>query len=308
MDAMDIVVGIDGSIHAALALDWAADEAARRKSRLVVVYAASVLDGAAYSSATLNMMRADATVHGEQVLTEALTSVRAAHPDLSTTTVLRYDLPADLLIELSGPESIVVVGCRGGGRVAGALFGSVAQRVAAHATGTVVVVGDGSRGQANRRGILVGVSDSAGGRAALAFAGAEAARRGSRVTAVRAYGVVGRSRSNYSGLPGVRELEAAILGDALRRLRAEYPDIALDDELLDQDPVIALAELSRDAELLVLGCRHSADHWPSRLGPITGTVLHDNPCPVAIVGIPQPAIGQDAIPTGQPAATPGGSR
>ena len=308
MDAMEIVVGIDGSINAALALNWAADEAARRKSRLVVVYAAAVLDSAAYSSATLDMMRADATVHGEQVLTEALTSVNAAHPGLSVTTLLRYDRPTDVLLELSGPESLVVVGCRGGGRLSGALFGSVAQRVAGHAAGPVVVVGDGSQRPVRSRGILVGVSDSAGGRAALDFAAAEAAVRGSRITAVRAYGVVGRTERNFSGLPGVRDLEAAVLRGCVRHLRAEYPDTPIDEELVDQDPTVVLAELSRDAELLVLGCRHPDAHWPSRLGPITGSLLHHNPCPVVIVGLPQSATGEDTIHLGQPATIPGGSR
>jgi len=101
---MDIVVGIDGTINAALALDWAADEAVRRAARLVVVYAGAVLDSAAYSRATLDMMRADATMHGEQVLTEAVSSVIAVHPDLPVTTLLRFDPPAEVLVELSGPD------------------------------------------------------------------------------------------------------------------------------------------------------------------------------------------------------------
>ena len=307
---MDIVVGIDGSINAALALDWAADEAARRASRLVVVYASAVLDSAAYSSATLDMMRADATVHGERVLTEAVTSTRALHPGLPVTTVLRYERPADVLIEMSGPNSIVVLGSRGGNRVFGALFGSISQRVAAHATGTVVVVGAGGRGRSSSRGILVGVSDSPGGRAALDFACAEAAVRGCRITAVRAYGVFGRSRHGEicGELPGLRQDEAAVLNAVARRLKAEHPDTPVDYQLIDEEPTIALAVLARDAELLVLGCRHPDEHWPSRLGPVTGNLLHHNPCPMAIVGMAERAADQDAIRTRQPATTPGGSR
>jgi nucleotide-binding universal stress UspA family protein len=307
MRPRDIVVGIDGTINAALALDWAADEAARRTDRLVVVYAGAVLDSAAYSSATLEMMRADATVHGEQVLTEAISSVSALHPDLPVTTLLRYDRPAELLIELSGPNSMVVVGSRGGNRVSGTLFGSVGQRVAAHAVGTVVVVGDGRGGRAGSHGILVGVSDSPGGRAALEFGYAEAALRGCRLTAVRAYAGFGRSGHSFSALPGLREHEAELLSDAVNRLQHEHPGLPLDCELVDQEPTRALAALARDAELLVLGCRRPDDHWPSRLGPITGELLHSTPCPVAIVGIPQPA---DQHPTviGQPAITSGGSR
>jgi len=310
MSPMDIVVGIDGSINAALALDWAAEEAVHRSARLVVTHASAVLDSAAYSSATLDMMRTDATLHGQRVLTEAITSMNALHPRLPVTILLRYERPADVLVELSGPHSMVVLGSRGGNRVSGALFGSVAQRVAAHATGTVVVVGAGGRGRNSRKGILVGVSDSPGGRAALDFACAEAGLRGSRITAVRAYGVFGRSQHNqlYGALPGFYEHEAAVLSAAVHRLRTEHPGIPIDCELVGEEATIALATLAHDAELLVLGCRHLDDHWPSRLGPITGTLLHHSPCPVAIVGIPQAAAGHDPIRTGQPATVSGGSR
>jgi nucleotide-binding universal stress UspA family protein len=186
--------------------------------------------------------------------------------------------------------------------LSGALFGSIGQRVAAHATGTVVVVGDGRSGRDNHRGILVGVSDSPGGRAALEFGYAEAAQRGCRITAVRAYGGFGSAH-----LSALREHAATVLNDAVNRLQDEHPDSPVDYELIDEEPTRALAALAGDAELLVLGCRHPDDHWPSRLGPITGELLHSSPCPVAIVGIPRPAGHYPTI-TGQPAVTSGGLR
>lgn len=310
---VDVVLGIDGSIGAEL--EWAADEAVRLAGRLVLVHASSVVDSAAYSSETLAMMRADATGYGNRVLGEASSAVAAKHPELPVSTVLRHQRPADVLIELSGPQSIVVVGNHGGNRLSGALLGSVSQRVAAHATGTVVVVGDRlHRGRGNQpcpdKGILVGISDSTGGRAALDFACAEATRRGCRVTAVRAYGVFGRGRHGqiYAAMPGLRAHEAAVLTGAVARARAEHPELTIDARLADEEPAEALVALTRDAELLVLGCRHPDDHWPSRLGPITATVLHHAPCPVAIVGIPR-TIEPDRPVAGEPAIlTPGGSR
>ncbi|HEU5268663.1 MAG TPA: universal stress protein, partial [Jatrophihabitans sp.] len=75
-----------------------------------------------------------------------------------------------------------------------------------------------------------------------------------------------------------------------------------------EEPAESLAVLARDAELLVLGCRHPDDHWPSRLGPVTATVLHHSPCPVAIVGIPR-TVPPDHPAAGEPAAlTPGAPR
>jgi nucleotide-binding universal stress UspA family protein len=195
------------------------------------------------------------------------------------------------LIKLSGRCALVVVGSHGANRVVGALLGSVGQRVAAHATGTVVVVGTNGPLHSSQLGLLAGVSDSAGGRAALEFACAEAARRGSRITAVRAYGAFTSSRHSqlYGSLPELRAAEAAVLSQAVERMRTGYLELAIEARLIDQPPMEALARLARDAELLVLGCRHPASRWPSRLGPITATLLHHSPCPIAVVGRPEPA-------------------
>lgn len=299
MHASDVVVGVDGSISAAGALKWAADVAARRTSRLVIVYATAVVDSAAYSSATLQMMRSDAAAHGERVLKEAAMAAAGQHRQLPITTLLRHEHAADALIELSNQGALVVVGSRGATRVVGALLGSVSQRVAAHATGTVVVVGNDGPLCSDRLGILVGVSDSNAGRAALDFACAEAARRDCQVTAVRAYGGSGRS---WRGLtrrsqPGRQVAEATVLSVAVDRIRAAYPVLPIEARLIDQAPAEALATLGRDAELLVLGCRPPGGNRTSRLGPITATLLHHSPCPVALVGNPQP-------PDDEPEATP----
>lgn len=299
MYGTDIVVGIDGSISAVGALRWAADEAVRRASRLVIVYASAVVDSAAYSSASLQMMRSDAAVHGERLLTEAATVAAGQHRQLPITTLLRYEHAADALIELSSRGALVVVGSRGANRVVGTLLGSVSQRVAAHATGTVVVVGNSGPLRSSQLGILVGVSDSVGGRAALDFAGAEAAQRGCQLTVARAHGGFGRSRQ---GLP--QELnpgqDATILSEVADRMRAEYPQLAIEARLIDQAPAEALARLSRDAALLVLGCRHPTGDRGSRLGPITAGLLHSSPCPVAVVGNPRLT---PAEPEAAPAAT-----
>jgi nucleotide-binding universal stress UspA family protein len=272
------------------------------------VYASAVVDSAAYSSASLQMMRSDAAVHGERVLKEAATAATGQYRRLPITTLLRHEHASDALISLSGQAALVVVGSRGVNRVVGALLGSVSQRVAAHATGTVVVVGNSDPLRSSQLGILVGVSDSDGGRAALDFACAEAARRGCRLTAVRAHGGFGRSRQGLS-----EELhsgqDATILSEAADRMRAEYPQLAVDARLIDQVPAQALARLARDAALLVLGCRHQTGHRGSRLGPITAGLLRSSPCPVAVVGNPRLVkVEPEAAPTAAEALTSGASR
>jgi nucleotide-binding universal stress UspA family protein len=289
MNGSEIVVGVDGSISSINALKWAADQAGRCKAQLMIVYASAVVDSAAYSSATLQMMRSDAAVHGDRVLVEAVGAVRTTHPDLPVTTLLRHQRPADVLIELSSQCALVVLGSHGANRVIGTLLGSVSQRVAAHAVGTVVVVSSHGPIHGSELGILVGISDTTGGRAALDFACAEATRRGCRVTAVRAYGTFGEYRHGqlYGALPGLRATEETDLSKIITRAQAEYPTVTIDVRLLQQAPTEALAKLAADADLLVLGCRHHTGH-PSRLGPITGYLLHHSACPVAVVSHPQP--------------------
>jgi nucleotide-binding universal stress UspA family protein len=305
MDDTDVVVGIDGSISAAGALRWAADEAVRRTSRLVIMHASAVVDSAAYTSASLQMMRSDAAVHGERVLKEAAMAATGQHRRLPVTTLLRHEHAADALIALSGQGALVVVGSRGANRVVGTLLGSVSQRVAAHATGTVVVVGSKGPIQSTKLGILVGVSGSNGGRAALDFACAEAAVRACQVTAVRAYG---RSRHGLADdpQPGRRAAQARALGEAVDWMRARYPQVAVEARLINQAPAQALATLGRDAALLVLGCRNPAGHRSSRLDPIAAGLLHSSPCPVAVVGNPQPATAEpEADPAAAEALTSG---
>ncbi|HTZ45294.1 MAG TPA: universal stress protein [Jatrophihabitans sp.] len=294
IEPSDVVVGIDGSATAAHALDWAAAEAGRRGVRLVVVYANEVVDSAAYSTATLRAMQRDSLAHGSELLGHAGLTVAAKHPDLSMTTLLRQQRPSDALLDLARLADLVVVGTHGGHRLTGALLGSVSQRVAAHAVCTAVVVGSDVRQLAPRYGILAGVSDSPGGRAALRFACEEAARTGAPVTAMRAYGVFSRTAHNqlYGPLLGLRRHEADLLDGIVEWLTGEYPGVRVEPALVEENPTDALARASRSADLLVLGCRHSDDHWPSRLGPVTAALLHHSACPLAVVGVPNQQLDQ----------------
>lgn len=113
--------------------------------------------------------------------------------------------------------------------------------------------------------------------------------------AVRAYGRFGRSGHTeiYAPLPGLRARERDILQDAIARMRTEFPDVTLEPRLVDRAAVESLPLLAAGADLLVLGCHHADEHWPSRLGAISSALLHRSPCPVVVVGL-APAV---ALPT-----------
>ena len=129
-----VVVGVDGSEEAGLALTWAAEEAKLRGARLRVVHVWSYLNqaGAAFDPA-----------YGEddarRLLDGAVDALgEAGGIDIERLTV--NDLPARGLLDSAQDADLLVVGARGMGGFRGLLLGSVSQQVAQHAPCPVVIV------------------------------------------------------------------------------------------------------------------------------------------------------------------------
>ncbi|MEV4543740.1 universal stress protein [Micromonospora echinaurantiaca] len=122
-----VLVGVDGSESAELAVGYAADEAARRQAGLVLVHVAP--DG-------------DPTAPPElaDLLATAAAAVRGSHPGVAVEErVLRAAGPGQALIDASRDAALVVVGSRGRGGFTGMLLGSVSQAVVQHAHCPVLV-------------------------------------------------------------------------------------------------------------------------------------------------------------------------
>lgn len=131
-----IVVGVDGSPAATVALRWAVDEADRCAAELVVVHAWEYGYGTETSSETLrDMMRVDAALVRDAAV--ELCRERGRGP---VRGELVEGQPAQAILDLASEADLVVVGSRGRGGFRSLLFGSVAQQVAEHATCPVVVV------------------------------------------------------------------------------------------------------------------------------------------------------------------------
>jgi nucleotide-binding universal stress UspA family protein len=138
-----IVVGVDGSEGGAAALEFAASEAALRKTRLRIVSAWEV-PTAAYGGGfappidpgTWDAFRGRA----EGVAEDASAAVKKQHPSVNVEGVAVAGNPAIALLEQSADAELVVVGRRGLGGFTRLLLGSVSQQVVQHATCPVVVV------------------------------------------------------------------------------------------------------------------------------------------------------------------------
>lgn len=255
-----IVVGVDGSAGARVALLWAVDECRVRRCTLLIVHAP---DGAAAATPGEAPLRVLDEV-GERLLGAHAAAASARQPGVAVTTMLSHEPAADILVALSGDAELLVVGTHGRGGNLASILGSVSHRVAAHAHCPVAVVPE----QLTRKGgavpsrIVVGVSAGVSGRAALEFALDEAVRRDATVVAVRAQHDPGDL--------------AALIG--------RYPNVRIETALVSGEPADALLAAARDAVLVVVGCHHSDDRWSTRLGPVPSAILHRAPCPVIVVG------------------------
>ena len=134
-----IVVGTDGTDTSTAAVDWAADEARRRGLPLRIVHAfewhwhdSRYDDGSEYLDVTRSLAESIAATAYRWALERA--------PELVVETDVPLGHAVALLLEAADDAELVVLGSRGRGGFAGLLLGSVSERMATHAPGSVVVV------------------------------------------------------------------------------------------------------------------------------------------------------------------------
>jgi nucleotide-binding universal stress UspA family protein len=135
-----VVVGIDGSEGSRAALRWGAGEAAHHGVPLIAVesWEFSPLVVVTEAPVQLDDLRASVVEHLASVVAEELGDPLPEGLEVDRRVV--EGVPASTLIELSGPETLVVVGSRGRGGFTGLLLGSVSQQVVSHADGPVAVI------------------------------------------------------------------------------------------------------------------------------------------------------------------------
>ena len=271
-----LVVGVDGSEPAERALIWAADEAALHAAQLLIVHCGDVLTGKARA-------RGGVRDYSHEVLREAVATALDASDACNISTLLRSEPPANVLLELSEHARMLVVGTHGVGRIAGALLGSVAHRVAAHAHCPVVVVPEEWRAPAagEARPVAVGVSGSPSGRDALEFAFTEAERANVPLVAVRSCAEIDEVADS-----AVRHQHQALLTELVEAAWAKHPSVEVVTELSSASVYESLREAAARASLLVVGSRRADGNQFARLGPVSSRLLHNSPCPVAIIGRP----------------------
>jgi nucleotide-binding universal stress UspA family protein len=141
-----IVVGIDGTEHAAAALRWAAEEAALRQATVVAVHAWTFMpvttpadSGLVPMAWTESMDVLDASrAAAERIAGDVVRAVLGEKHDAVVKVV--EGGPATALVEAAADADLLVVGNQGRGNLASALLGSTSAEVADAAPCPVVIV------------------------------------------------------------------------------------------------------------------------------------------------------------------------
>ncbi len=137
-----IVVGIDGSSHSQVALEWAMREAELRCERLTVITVVQLSAAGWHGMVVFPSSQevvADARDAAREAAAKAAAQLGEAVP--STTTVQAVvGLAAEVLVEASQGADLLVVGSRGSGGFSRLRMGSVSSQVAHHAHCPVAIV------------------------------------------------------------------------------------------------------------------------------------------------------------------------
>jgi len=285
MNPPEIIVGVDGSAASRAAIQWAATEAVRRNSELVL---ANVYDWRVVGSRAPigGAIADDARMRAEELVESAVADARTFEPDVHVRGEAVLGSPGATLINASADADLVVVGGRGRGGFASLLLGSVGQQVATHAKGPVVVV----RGRPDIAGgapIVVGVDGTPSADHAVGAAFEQAVARGTSVVAVRAYTpndppVGSRVALRLENREQRREAEHATLVSDVAPWKDKYPDIAVECVAVDGHAPEVLIGLSYTAQLVAVGTRGHGGFAGLLLGSVGLELLHHAECPVLI--------------------------
>lgn len=275
-----IVVGIDGSDSALIALDWAAYEAAAHAWPLRLVNA--------YEETPLipTVVAKSARAVAEELLGEARQRLRShGHADLDVSTVARHGFPRRVLLRASAGARALVVGREGAGLFTELALGSTSLACATHARVPVVVVPETWRRVPHeQRVIVLGVDGSPRCQAAIEYAFTTASRWKARLVAVFA---VRRPETLLGEDPAVDSEEQArarrILTEQVAEWRAKFPDVDVTEVVAPGHPAAVIKERSADADLVVVGGRGHGVVTGMLLGSIARAVLHHVNRPVAVV-------------------------
>ncbi|MER6842114.1 universal stress protein [Streptomyces platensis] len=254
-----VVVGLDSTGNSVPAVLWGAEEAAARGLALHLLHS---WDSPSAHAPPAEAEAAGRERRGAELLRGAVDLAYTGHPGIAVTTEQVAERPADALLERGAEATMLILGSRGHGAIAGFLLGSVSLQVLGQAVCPVVTVSEDAAFP--QREIVVGVRHAGPEDEAVlefAFTAAEP----------------GRSPDGTAA--GVAEQET--FAEALLPWRARFPAVEVVPQVASGRAAPVLLAACCDAGLLVVGRRSRRS--PMLLGPVVHAALHHAICPVSVV-------------------------
>jgi nucleotide-binding universal stress UspA family protein len=279
-----LVVGYDGSASSLSAIEWAASEAETRDARVRVMTSYSMEPltdfGSGATGSGFDMTEIEAECQDR--LLAATTTVFERHPAVDHEIETVRLSPAAALLRAAEHADLVVVGSSGAGAITRFLLGSATGALLASSPCPVVVVPTKAPAPTSR--VVVGTDGSEHADHAVRWAADEADRRGSELVVVHVwkYGyhltMEGIDRAD-DFTPVDAEL---ILDRAVEAARSVSAGVVV-GELLEGSEADTLLELSKTADLLVVGSRGRGGFRAMLFGSIASATATHSSCPTVIV-------------------------
>lgn len=280
-----MVVGIDGSDTALGGARWAADYAARRSLPLTLLHVIPRLDWHFIGSD----QHPDAS-DGEGILAAAADAVRSAHPDLEVHTQAVRGAVAPTLADAAFDARVLVVGKGAGDHRA---LGGHAIKAVHRASCPVLVW---RPPVAKRTGkplpVVVGVDESDAARDALAEAFEIARTLRAHLTVAHMWEIGaavgmgdlgGQGNMDWQLLDTLESKQRRQMDALVRPLASRYPNAHVNEVFQDVTPAKGLTDLSREAQLVVVGSHGRGRVADALLGSVSQNLIHHAECPVLVV-------------------------
>ena len=287
MSRLGIVVGVDESPAAKVAVQWAARDAELRKIPLTLVHATSP------EVATWPNVRLPAGLarwhrdHGRRLVDDAFKVAEEATQHGGPAEVHTEILPSaavPTLVDLSKDAEMVVTGCRGSGRWPGRLMGSVSSGLLHYAHCPVAIVHDEDplMPHPSKAPVLVGIDGSSASELATAIAFDEASRRNVGLIAVHAWSDVDVSEWPGIDWPVTQSMAEEVLAERLAGWQEQYPDVQVSRTVVRDQPARQLVQRSEEAQLVVVGSRGRGGFAGMLVGSVGETVAQMARMPVIV--------------------------
>ncbi|MEP7160631.1 MAG: universal stress protein [Dermatophilaceae bacterium] len=289
-----IVVGVDGTDVDQTCMTWAAGEATRTHRCLVVVHALPAfgdLLAANVLGSPYDLDVVEPELRESPVVGRAIGVALRAFPDVVVTGQAVLGRPEQILIEASEDAYLVVVGSKPRRGLARLALGRTAHATTAHCACPVVVIREGARIGADGP-VLVATDGSAGSRAAVERAAAEAVERTTGLVVlttwflemVDGYVVTTPGTDDWNQIE--QRYRSLVDGDVAAARRA-HPDLQIEVRVERGPTAPTVVAAAADVDLLVIGSRGRGGFRGMLLGSVSQQVVESADCPVMVVRTPR---------------------